>query len=128
VKLLIDTHAILWWLLDDPRLSRKALKALEDPDGRHWVSYVSLWEIAIKTGLGKLDTGGKNIESFARELDKQGFELLPIKVEHLSRLGELEHLHGDPFDRMLIAQALELDIPVLTGDKKIQQYPVKTIW
>ena len=125
---LIDTHVILWWLQDERRLSRRARKLLEDGGKRHWVSYASLWEIAIKMGLGKLDTGGKSIEEIEVELGGQGFSLLPIRIEHLSRLDGMEDHHRDPFDRMLIAQAQELGIPLLTNDSKIRQYAVKTIW
>lgn len=128
MTLLVDTHVILWWLNDDPRLSRKAHKALENSDARHWVSYVSLWEIAIKSSLGKLDTGGRSVEQLAVILDKQGFALLPIRIEHLARIADLEHLHRDPFDRLLIAQASVLGVPLLTEDKMIKQYPVKTLW
>lgn len=125
---LVDTHILLWWLQDDPRLSRNARRALEDSNARHWVSYVSLWEIAIKMSLGKLDVGGRSIERLTAELDREGFVLLPIRIEHLSRLADLVHLHRDPFDRMLIAQALELGAPLLTNDTAIKRYPVKTIW
>jgi PIN domain nuclease of toxin-antitoxin system len=114
--------------MDDPRLSRNARKALEDSAVRHWVSYVSLWESAIKMNLGKLDIGGRSTERLAKELDKEGFVLLPIQIEHISRLANLPHLHRDPFDRMLIAQAQELGVPLLTNDAKIRQYSIKTIW
>lgn len=125
---LIDTHVILWWLRDEPRLSSTARKLLEDGGTKHWVSYASLWEIAIKMSLGKLDTGGRTIGDIVVELDRQGFNLLPMQIEHLSRLNGMEHHHGDPFDRILIAQAQELSVPLLTNDAKIKQYPVKTIW
>jgi PIN domain nuclease of toxin-antitoxin system len=128
VTVLIDTHALLWWIFDDRRISRQTQKILEDRESRRWVSYVSLWEIAIKMSLGKLSTNGLSIDEIAALLQKLDFSLLPVSLEHISRVVSLDHLHGDPFDRMLIAQAQELSVPLLTNDAKIKQYPVKTIW
>jgi PIN domain nuclease of toxin-antitoxin system len=125
---LVDTHTLLWWIFDDRRISPAAQQILEDRESRRFVSYASLWEIAIKVNLGKLDTSGMTVDEIALLLQKLGFSLLPIHLEDISRLANLARLHRDPFDRMLIAQAQELGIPLLTNDAKIKQYPVKTIW
>jgi PIN domain nuclease of toxin-antitoxin system len=128
LTVLIDTHALLWWVFDDRRISRRAQEILEDRESRRWVSYVSIWEIAIKVNLGKLDTSGMSIYEIAALLQRLGLSLLPLHLEDISRLVDLEHHHRDPFDRMLIAQAQELGVPLLTNDARIKQYPVKTIW
>ena len=128
MTVLLDTHVLIWWIRDDPRLSRSARAIMDDSANKRLFSYASLWEIAIKLKLGKLSIGGLKTLDLAFVLEKMEFILLPIQVEHIACLEKLDLLHRDPFDRMLIAQAQELGIPLVTNDAKIRQYPVKTIW
>ncbi len=128
MNVLVDTHAILWWLAGDRRLSRSARRILENPAHRRWVSIASLWEITIKISLGRLPVRDLTLRTITDELAAQEFVILPVRLTDLLRLEQLPHLHGDPFDRILIAQALEEQAPLLTADTVIAQYPVKTVW
>ncbi len=128
MNILVDTHAVLWWLFDSSRLSSRSRKILEDSSNHRWVSIVSLWEIAIKISTGKLGWDQVTVQHISSQLLDQQFSLLPIRIEDLSPVQYQEFLHRDPFDRMLIAQAQELGVPLLTNDAKIKQYSVKTIW
>lgn len=128
MKVLVDTHAVLWWLTDDARLSERARRILEDAANRRLVSLASLWEIAIKMSSGKLDADGLTLKEIADLLAAQEFVLLPVRLADLLRTEQLPRLHRDPFDRLLIAQALEEGVPMLTIDGAIAQYPVETVW
>jgi PIN domain nuclease of toxin-antitoxin system len=128
MNILADTHAILWWLAGDERLSRTARRILENPANRRLVSIASLWETGIKLSTGKLLEEGLTLRVIADCLNEQEFVSLPIRIEALLRLDQLPWLHRDPFDRMLIAQAMEEGIPLLTADSKISRYAVETIW
>lgn len=128
MKILIDTHAILWWLAGDKRLSRPAKRILEDPSNRRFVSIASLWEIAIKMRTGRLTTHDLTLRAIMDQLREQEFVILPVRVADLLQMEQLAQIHRDPFDRILIAQALEERVPILTTDAIIGQYPVKTIW
>ena len=122
--LLLDAHALLWWLADDARLGPEARVLMAG--GRLVVSVASLWEIAIKAGLGRLEA---EVGVVARAADTQGIGRLAISDAHLERYQGLARRddHGDPFDRMLVAQALVEDIPILTSDAKLGLYPAATI-
>jgi PIN domain nuclease of toxin-antitoxin system len=128
MKVLVDTHAVLWWLAGDARLSTRALEILRDPSNQRVVSIAALWEIAIKMSAGRLPADGLTLDEIAEQLRKQEFAFLPIRLEDLFRLEGLEWLHRDPFDRLMIAQAIQEGIPMLTGDSVIERYPVKTLW
>jgi PIN domain nuclease of toxin-antitoxin system len=103
VTLLLDTHAVLWWLKGHQRPPKRARKLLGDSDNERWVSYISVWEVAIKINLGKLDTDGMSVADITETLSSQEFSFLPLHLEHPSRVTEPPNLHRDPFDRMLIA-------------------------
>ena len=119
MRVLIDTHVWLWWLDDSP-LSEPVTIALRDPHTDVVVSAASVWEVSIKRALGKLDvTAG--LES---ELNDDGFSSLPITVTHASVAGALPLHHGDPFDRMLVAQAQVEDLTLVTRDPALQAYDV----
>jgi PIN domain nuclease of toxin-antitoxin system len=125
----LDTHVLLWMRENDPRLDRKKWEPLL-LSGEHEVcfSLASLWEIAIKRSLGKLRLEG-SLEEFADTLESvQGFTLIPIEVNHLARLESLAPHHRDPFDRLLIAQAMELGAVVVTDDPVWKKYPVQVTW
>ena len=128
MKVLVDTHAILWWLAGDERLSKRARKILEDPENKRWVSIASLWEIAIKMSSGRLPAEGLTLGTIAGLLKAQQFAILPVRLEDLLRLELLPWLHRDPLDRLIVAQALEEGISLLTADGAMSQYPVQTIW
>jgi PIN domain nuclease of toxin-antitoxin system len=124
---LLDTHALLWWLEDDRRLSAGARKAIEEPAIQVLVSAGSLWEIAIKHQLGKLKAPNL-VNDFERELDQEGFVELPISAKHAIRAAFLPAKHKDPFDRVLIAQAEIEGVPIVTRDSIFDNYGVSRIW
>jgi PIN domain nuclease of toxin-antitoxin system len=111
---------LLWWLANNPRLSAYARAVIADSDNQVFVSAVSAWEIEIKRAIGKLEAP----EDLLGAISVNNFEPLVVKIEHTLRLGELPLHHNDPFDRMLIAQALYEDLTLLSGDKKIALYEV----
>lgn len=123
MRLLLDTHVLLWWLANNSRLSAYTRAAIADPDNQVFVSAVSAWEIEIKRAIGKLEAP----EDLLGAIAANDFERLDIKIEHSLRLRELPLHHNDPFDRMLIAQALYEDLTLLSGDKKIALYEVPRI-
>jgi PIN domain nuclease of toxin-antitoxin system len=99
VKLLLDTHSFLWWLNDDPRLKGKARRAIADPESTVWVSAATIWEIAIKHGLGRIDAP---VDQLPADLEASRFLALSITPAHAVAAGRLPHHHRDPFDRMLV--------------------------
>jgi PIN domain nuclease of toxin-antitoxin system len=128
MNVLIDTHAVLWWLAEDKQLSGAARRILQSPSHRRFVSLVTLWEIAIKMSSGRLPTKALTLREIADTLAEQEFVLLPVRLGDLLRLAQLPEIHRDPFDRLLIAQALEEGAALLTADAAIERYPVRTIW
>jgi PIN domain nuclease of toxin-antitoxin system len=120
VRLLLDTHALLWWLADDPGLSEAARSAVGDPRNVVAVSAASAWEMSIKTGLGKL----RAPDDLSSELDANGFLRLAISIEHALRAGALPPHHRDPFDRMLVAQAELESLTIVTRDQRFEPYAV----
>lgn len=109
-------------------MSGQARRILEDPANERLVSVASLWEIAIKISLARLPVYGLTVARVEEQLRKQSFIQIPVRLDALIRVEQLPWIHRDPFDRLLIAQALAEDIPLLTSDGQIQRYPVKTIW
>ena len=124
---LLDTHTVIWFFNGDKSLSLKAKQTIEDVKNNKFVSIVSLWEVAIKIGLNKLYFDGKTSE-VADLIEQNGFEILPISVEQLIFYEELNFIHRDPFDRLIIAQALIENMTIITIDGNIQKYEVKTLW
>lgn len=121
MKLLLDTHAFLWWLADDPQLEAQARELVADPRAVVYVSAVSLWEIAIKSRLGKLDAGSADL---LEEIATNDFLQLPISARHALLAGSLPGHHEDPFDRMLIAQAWMEELTIVTRDAAFAAYGV----
>lgn len=103
MDLLLDSHAMLWFFWDDPKLSSAAKTLIEDPDNRKLVSIASCWEIAIKAGLGKLTLGEPSQSFLNREIPRNNFELLSISLDHATSVEDLAQHHKDPFDRLIIA-------------------------
>ena len=126
--LLLDTHALLWWLLDSPELSATARAAIAAPDQRVLVSAATGWEIATKYRIGKLPEARDIVEKLPTYLRKQRFEVAPITLEHSMSAGALPGPHRDPFDRMLIAQATALDAVVATVDSVFADYGIRVLW
>jgi len=122
VRLLLDTHALLWWLADEG-LTDQARNAVADPANLVMVSAVSAWEISIKKASGKLTAP----DDLGRQVDEGGFTPLPISIAHGIAAGELPRHHDDPFDRMLIAQAFAEGLTVVTHDKRFADYCVATL-
>lgn len=122
MRLLLDTHALLWWLADEG-LSDQARDAVADPANLVMVSAVSAWEISIKKAVGKL-TAPDDLE---RQVDEGGFVPLSISIAHGIAAGELPRHHDDPFDRMLIAQAFAEELTIVTHDKRFADYDVATL-
>ena len=123
-RLLVDTHAVLWWLADDPTLSDTARAAIGDPGNEPLVSAASLWEIAIKRALGKLSAPDDLPDVIANE----GFGELPVVARHAWAVRGLPLHHRDPFDRLLVAQARVEGLPVVTGDPGFAAYGVGIRW
>lgn len=122
-RLLLDTHALLWWLAGDAQLGAKAQAIIADPHNEVFVSAASSWEIAIKQNLGKL-TAPKGLASI---IDEEGFIPLSISLFHGEQAGYLPEHHKDPFDRMLIAQAQAEGLELMTSDEKFQAYGVRLV-
>lgn len=127
-SLLLDTHTILWFLWDDPQLSAPARAAIEDPSNRKLVSLGSCWEIAIKAGLGKLILGEPSRSFLGREIARNHFELLPISLEHATMVEALVMHHKDPFDRLLVAQAMVEGMPLVSKDGQFDAYAITRPW
>lgn len=127
-RVLLDTHAFLWFVFDDPRLSRKAGKVISDPGLEKLIGISTLWEIVIKSQLGRLGLG-TDVESFFRDnVQGRTVEVVSLEIEHLVAYDRLPLLHRDPFDRVLVAQALSLGVPVVTSDRVFSRYGVRRIW
>jgi PIN domain nuclease of toxin-antitoxin system len=127
MRLLLDTHTLLWWVSDDPRLSAHAAALLLDATAEVFISAASAWEIAIKARSGKLEPGPL-VQGFATEMKLQGFLALPISLEHAERAGHLPFVHRDPFDRMLIAQAQAENLHLISNDRIFDAYGVVRVW
>jgi len=119
VRLLLDTHVLLWWLADDPKLTKAARAIIADPDNEVLVSSVSLWEIAINAALGRIEVELDDLEA---AIARNGFRPLPIGFRHALTAGSLPIIHRDPFDRMLIAQASVEELRVVSHDRVFERY------
>ena len=126
--LLLDTHTLLWFLRDDSNLSGPAKELILDPANRKLVSIASCWEIAIKASLKKLGLTEPSYTLLARELPRNGFGLLDIRLSHATHVETLPMHHKDPFDRLLAAQAIVEDIPIISADEIIDEYGVTRLW
>ena len=128
MKVLLDTHALLWWLDGDRRLSKLARRIIGNEENAVLVSAASAWEICTKFRLGKLPGAAEVAADVKGCLDSQGFVPLPISVAHAQRAGNLPGPHRDPFDRMLIAQSQAEDLSIITIDPVFERYDTKVIW
>ena len=128
MRLLLDTHALLWWFSGSDRLSANARQAIEDGDNDILISAASAWEITTKYRIGKLDGAETLVFDIPGAIASQGFEELPITVDDASHAGLLPGHHRDPFDRMLIAQALSRNLPLVSVETVFDDYGVRRIW
>ena len=128
MRLLIDTHTLLWWLNDDPSLSSAARKAMAEPVNVLLVSAASAWEIATKVRLGRLPGAEELAANFQGFLLREGFTALDITTDHAIRAGLLPGPHKDPFDRMLISQAQAENVPIVTNERTFETYGVRRVW
>lgn len=122
-RLLLDTHVLLWWLADDPKLGPHARQLIQDERNEVFVSAASAWEISIKKAMGKL----KAPDDLDGIVEEEGFDKLPISFFHGERAGNLPSLHRDPFDRMLIAQAQAEGLDLVSGDAMLGRYGIKVV-
>jgi PIN domain nuclease of toxin-antitoxin system len=125
---LLDTHVLLWWLFDDPKLSNPARDVIRAPENIIIVSSASGWEIATKSRLGKLPHAGNITNSLPSLLQKARIKVLSVSMAHALAAGALPGPHRDPFDRMLIAQGQIEQLPIVTSDRAFKKYPVNLIW
>ena len=123
MNLFLDTHVLLWWLDDNPLLSEQAKKLIADVDNIIFVSAVVIWEIRVKEALGKLEIA----PGFFNIVKQQGFEILSITAQHANKVGDIPMHHRDPFDRMLIAQAIEESLTIVTHDRAFKAYEIPII-
>ena len=128
MQLLLDTHAFLWWVINDGRLSQAARRAIADDDNDVFISAASAWEITTKHRLGKLPGADLIAAGIAGAIANQGFGALAITVDDASRAGALPGPHRDPFDRMLIAQALTHNLVFVSNESRFDWYGVHRLW
>ena len=128
MKQLLDTHALLWFYLDDPQLSRKADATIRDPNNVTLISPASYWELAIKISVGKYKLTESFDDFIQHSVHDNGFTILPIEPRHASPLVSLPFHHRDPFDRLLIAQAMIEKLAIVSNDSVFDQYPISRLW
>lgn len=128
MRCLLDTHTFLWFINGDARLGERAREVISNIENEVLLSIASLWEIAIKLSLGKIELEVSFPELVQRQLIANEIGLLSLDPRHLFTLTDLPFHHRDPFDRLIIAQAMSEGMPVLSGDEEFQKYPVQTVW
>lgn len=128
MRLLLDTHIFLWFIMRDPSLSRNTLDQLENGTHELLLSTASMWELAIKVSTGKLQVSNNLEDFFHQQLAQNDITELPITISHVAHVAYLPLHHRDPFDRLIIAQAIVERVPILTADEAFKLYPVQIIW
>jgi PIN domain nuclease of toxin-antitoxin system len=128
MRILLDTHALLWAITADNKLSRRARELFLDEGNDLHVSVASLWEIVTKVLVGKLNLPGPIEGYLSKHLYENRIEMMPIRAEHAFRLSTLPLIHRDPFDRMIVAQSLHENIPILSNDELLRRYSAELIW
>lgn len=128
MNILIDTHILLWMVRNDPKLSESVRSIIAAHNNRIFISLASVWELAIKSSLGKLELK-RSIEDFVKTcIVENNLQILDIKLRHLYGVANLPFHHGDPFDRLIISQAQIENLPIISADKKFDNYSVERIW
>lgn len=128
MRVLLDTHAFLWWISGSPKLSDTARETIANERNELLFSVVSGWEISIKAGVGKLGLPDTPKEFVTEQILLNDLKVLPVNLNHALRVYELPDHHQDPFDRLLVSQALVEETPILSADPEVRRYPVETIW
>jgi PIN domain nuclease of toxin-antitoxin system len=128
MRILIDTCSFLWFIENNPKLSSTALSLIEDSDNEILFSMVSVWEIAIKSSIGKLSITYPFDDFIRQQLKVNDIELLTIKFEHVSYITSLPFHHRDPFDRLILSQSIVEKLPIVSADSIFDSYPVKRLW
>lgn len=128
MRLLLDTHAFLWFVLGDSRLNSIARQRIESPENERLLSIASLWEISIKVSLGRLEITSPLPEFVFRHVKGNAIQLLPIEVSHLDLVSRLPFIHRDPFDRLIAVQSLKEGVPLLSRDSVFDDYGVSRLW
>jgi len=128
MKFLVDTHVFLWAILTPEKLTDRVRNLFQDPHSELLISIATPWEMAVKAGVGKLDDGAAILANFENILASGGYQILETSIRHTIRSGLLPRYHKDPFDRLLIAQALDLDVPILSSDDVFDRYAAKRVW
>jgi PIN domain nuclease of toxin-antitoxin system len=128
MRVLLDTHAFLWWITDDPQLSSRARGIISNGENTLYLSAASGWEISVKARLGKLELPDNPAAFIFEQLSSNAIIELPVKMNHALHVYTLPSHHRDPFDRLLVSQAQHEILPIITADKQIAEYDVKVIW
>jgi len=128
MKLLLDAHTFLWFVWDEVQLTNDAKTLIVNPTNQKLISTATYWEIAIKVSIGRLDLGEPYRAFMHREIARNHFDLLHVSVDHAAAVSVLPFHHPDPFDRMLIAQAMVEQIPIVSGDRAFDAYPITRFW
>ena len=128
MKLLLDTHAFLWFIKGSNKLSGHAKRLIEDPANERYLSVGTLWEMAIKVSIGKLEVPLPFTRLTQEHVEGNAIEVLPLRPEHLDEQRKLPFHHGDPFDQLIIAQAIAERMKVIGRDREFEPYPVECIW
>ena len=128
MRILLDTHAFLWWITGDQRLSQRSIECISDGSNELFFSVASGWEIAIKAGLGRIDIPDPLDRFVSEHLFRNHMDVLAIQLSHALHVVTLPQFHRDPFDRMLISQAQIERLPILSSDKLLAAYDVEVIW
>jgi PIN domain nuclease of toxin-antitoxin system len=128
MRILIDTHVFIWWTSDTKKLSQRVYNLLRDSTTEATLSIVSIWEMQIKSSLGKLEFRTELSELVKAEIDRNQIELLPLSLSHIYALNNLPHYHRDPFDRILIAQSIDTNLQIVSIDQKFDDYIDNRLW
>jgi PIN domain nuclease of toxin-antitoxin system len=128
MKLLLDTATFLWWITDSEWLSDQARRLIGDGENEVWFSAVSSWEIVIKAGLRRVRLPEKVEQFLPEQVAINGFQVLPVHLRHTLKVATLPPLHRDPFDRLLVAQALIEELTIVTSDRQMAKYSAPIVW
>ena len=128
MRFLVDTHACLWAIQSPEKLTERVRSIFTDRKAELLVSIATPWEMALKAGIGKLENGAEILDKFESRVTASGYRILETSIKHTIESGYLPRYHKDPFDRLLIAQALDLNIPILSRDDIFDMYGVKRVW